>query len=240
MQGANLQSQVGAFLLSARTDITSSLFTVFIGGNDVRTSAHQNDLKFVNAGVRAELDSINTLIQAGAKNFLVVNVPDVGLIPEFTQESPAGQAALAHDDSILFNRLLAAGLAGFNSGVNLKLFDLYTANNDFVSNAASYGITNTTDACYTNTGVQIVNPKAPATTTTACGGIDPVTGNARFIDQFQYWDHIHPSAVVQAAFGARLLAAEVPEPASIALMLAGLFGVAMLQRRRHRAARVDR
>lgn len=240
VNGANLAQQVNALKSTKPTDAASALFTVFIGGNDVRTAAKQNDTGFVTAGVNAEISAINTLIAAGARNFLVVNVPDVGLIPEFTQESPAGKAQLAHDDSILFNQLLAAGLAGFNSGVNLKLFDLFAANNDFVANAASYGISNTTDPCYTNVNAGIANPSAPPTTTAACGGINPATGLAFKINQFQYWDHIHPSAVVQAAFGARLLAAEVPEPASIALMLAGLAGVIVLQRRRAAALTVAR
>jgi outer membrane lipase/esterase len=234
---ANLPQQVAAFGSTKATDAATALFTVFIGGNDVRTAAKTDDTGFVTDGVNAEIAAINALVLAGARNFLVVNVPDVGLIPEFTQESPQGQAQRATDDSILYNRLLATGLSNFNSDVNLKLFDLFAANNDFIANAASFGITNTTDPCYDVSGVfSGVKPSV----TKACGATDPATGLALNINQFQYWDHIHPSAVVQAAFGARLLAAEIPEPASIALMLAGLAGVLVLQRRRPDASRAAR
>ena len=232
--GLNLGTQIGAFLQGAGgTAPASALYTVFIGGNDVRTAAHQGSAAYVTDGITAELAGLATLIARGATNLLVVNVPDVGLIPEFTTYSPAGQAAAATAYSQSYNAQLAAGVASLvaaNPADNIKLFDLYGFNNGIVANPGSLGITNNTQACYisyggvTNNNPLVINP--------ACGPIDPTTNQATNIGTFQYWDPIHPTAQVQAAFGNALYAFEVPEPSALAVLGVGLLGLALVRRQR--------
>jgi len=233
--GANLGAQINAFLALASGAVpASALVTVFIGGNDVRTAAHQGSTAYLTDGISAELAGITKLLAAGAKNLLVVNVPDVGVIPEFTQFSPAGQAATATKDSIAYNASLASGvatIAAANAGTNIKLFDLFSFNNAYIANAASVGITNTTDACYTAYDGVTNTPATFLTINPACGAIDPATGQAANIGQFQYWDTIHPTAKVQAAFGNALYAFEVPEPASMALLGVGVAVLGLIRRR---------
>jgi phospholipase/lecithinase/hemolysin len=227
-------NQVGAFLSHVGPAAPSdALYLVMIGGNDVRTAAHAGSSAGVNAGVSAELAAIQLLISRGATHFFVPNVPNVGAIPEFTQDSPAGQAATATAFSILYDSLLASGiqsLISLNPGDTIVPFDLFGFNAGIAPSASSLGFTNTTDRCYTNAATVFVTPSVPLLDTAGCGAIDPVHGAAN-IDQFLFWDNIHPTSRVQAIW-AGAFAAAVPEPASLTLCTLGLLVVGLAAWRR--------
>ena len=208
----NLLSQVGAYSVYASGHADpNALYVVMIGGNDVRDAAlDRTGVGAVTAGVDAELAAISTLSGEDAKHFLVVNVPNVGIIPEFAQDHPT-LAASATAYSQLYNSELANGLASLDptlgAGSTLQAFDLYDFNANILANAASDGFTDTTDRCYTGTPFT-------ATTSSACGP------DAENIGGFVYWDDIHPTEKVQALWAAGFTSA-VPEPSTWAMLLVG-------------------
>ena len=208
--GINLPQQVGAFSYAVGGAAPSSaLYVIDIGGNDVRNATLQGTGPgAIAAGVIAELGAISALESEGARHFLVVDVPDVGAIPEFNLYDPS-QAATATLLSQLYDTDLEAGLAALSQpkGASVKLFDLYGYNVNLLANASKYGLTDTVDPCYTDTPVS-------AATTSGCGT------NAKNISHFVYWDQIHPTATVQALW-AQGMEAAVPEPPAWALLIAG-------------------
>jgi phospholipase/lecithinase/hemolysin len=212
----NLPQQVGAYstFFSGHAD-PNALYVVMIGGNDVRNAALAGTgAPAITDGVDAELAAISTLSGEGAEHFLVVNVPNVGIIPEFAQENPA-LAAEATTFSQLYDTDLAAGLQTLDPtlapGASLTDFDLFDFNADILANAAAHGLTNTTDPCYAFTGL----PTSTASNT----GCD--AGN---INTFAYWNDIHPTAPVQALWASGFEGA-VPEPSTWAMLLIGFGGL---------------
>jgi phospholipase/lecithinase/hemolysin len=223
--GTPLANQVAAFLGHVNQQAPSdALYVVMIGGNDVRTAAHAGMSAGVNAGVSAEIAAIQALISKGATRFLVPNVPNVGAIPEFTQDSPAGQAATATAFSVLYDQLLASGIQSLmmqNPTDSIVSFDLFSFNSALGANASNLSFTNVTDRCYTNAAAVFVTPSMTLQDTAGCGVIDPVLG-ATNIDHYLYWDNIHPTSRVQAMW-AGAFAAAVPAPATLTLFGLGLF-----------------
>lgn len=219
----NLPQQVAAYsAFSGLKADPSALYVVFIGGNDVRNATlRKTGAPAVTAGVNAELSAISTLAGEGAKSFLVVNVPDVGVIPEFTSLGAAASAS-ATSLSVAYDQKLATGLAslepGLPAGDVVHTFDLFGFNEGIAANAAAYGFTNTTDPCFTTTPFS-------AATTAACG---PGAAN---IGSFIYWDQIHPTAGVHALWAEGLEAA-VPEGSTLPLLAGALPALAFLRRRR--------
>ncbi len=221
--GANLPQQVGAYsAFKGGVADPNALYFVLAGGNDVRQAALNGlGTAGITGGVNNELLAIQSLISIGARNILVINVPNIGIIPEFAQDNMA-LAAAATSLSQQYDTLLAGGIAGLAlpGGTKLHLFDLYAFNTSLIASAAAYGITNTTDRCFTNT------PLSPAATA-ACGV------NGANIANYFYWDAIHPTATVHQAAGYALAALlGVPEPSTWVLMIAGVFVLASVTRRR--------
>jgi phospholipase/lecithinase/hemolysin len=223
--GINLLNQIGAYsAYAAGKADPNALYVVMIGGNDVRDAALGVGVDAVTQGVDAELTAISALSEEGAKHFLVVNVPNVGLIPEFAQENPT-LAPMATAFSQLYDADLSGGLKDLDlaAGTSLTDFSLYDLNANILANAAAYGITNTTDPCYAFTGL----PDSTMSNT-GCS-----TTN---IDSFAYWNDIHPTAPVQALW-AKGFEGAVPEPSTWAMLLIGFGGLSFAgYRARARAA----
>ena len=107
---------------------------------------------------------MDKLYKAGARQFLVTNVPDVGATPRGRGlPSPATATALSNG----FNATLNNELANFrasHSGADVRLADFKSAV------AITTGFTNTTDPCVVN----LVSCATP--------------------DTYTYWDNLHPTA----------------------------------------------
>jgi phospholipase/lecithinase/hemolysin len=213
--GANLPDQVKAYttLVSSVAD-PSALYVVMIGGNDVILTAlaglSQPAADAVLMGsVKSEVDQIKTLVKDGAKNFLVVNVPDVGLIPLVSGNSTESEAATMESqfyDSQLNMQLASLGLPA----TELHEFDLYDFNTTAIlDNATELGFTNTKQPCFSD---------APffADSTTGCSIAEA--------NNFIYWNDVHPSGHVQALWATGMEAA-IPEPSTWAMLLLGFAGI---------------
>ncbi|MFH2066536.1 MAG: SGNH/GDSL hydrolase family protein [Pseudomonadota bacterium] len=177
-----------------------TLFTVWIGGNDFLGGSMDFTTAAQNAG-----NSIEALINAGASDIMVMNLPNLGAIPLNNTDPVIGPIAtyLSNQYNIqLWNEINA--LSGTYSSVNFFKVDTYSLLEGAIANPEAYGLTNVTTY--------------------------PTDGN---YDGYLFWDDVHPTTyaheMIADLAGSALPA--VPVPAAIWLFGSGLIGLVGIKRR---------
>ena len=209
-----LLSQVNQFTAAAPAD-PDALYVLWAGSNDYLFGGVTDP-----TGPLTNLtNAVSTLGSAGAKNFLLVNLPDLGNLPllGLTGASDAtisglNQLAAAH------NQGLSAVTETLNTtGLKTDLLDINSLLRGAL--AGQLGFTNTTDAC-TRTPSCVTNPAVQ--------------------DTYVFWDEVHPTTKAHSlvAIAARDqltkdTTAATPEP-SIWLSLLLIGGTFTLTQNRRR------
>ena len=100
----DLSSQVGMFLTQFGAASDSALYVVFAGSNDVRDALVNPEIgeSILGCALLSLSDNIQALIAAGARTFLIPNVPNLGLVPAVALQGPDAQQA-ATEVSFFFN-----------------------------------------------------------------------------------------------------------------------------------------
>ncbi|MCV6638899.1 SGNH/GDSL hydrolase family protein [Candidatus Albibeggiatoa sp. nov. NOAA] len=153
-----LSEQVDSYLASNTVD-TESLYIVWAGPNDYLKDVTGtnpaalaqpgeyiiNDIEQqVATSVSNIVAALDKLSQAGVSNILVMGMADTGGTPNVAK---LGLTTEITAISIEFNDILQAAIEALSYDV--LFFDVYTLNVTAAANPESYGLTNTTDACFT-------------------------------------------------------------------------------------------
>lgn len=219
----SLGVQVATFLGYTPSAPSDALYVVFIGGNDVLDIRAEADdgraAAVIDSATRAVGSALDGLIEAGARQILVPNVFDIGLTP-----AAAGAPGLATRRTLEYNQALAGVIAGVEGarGVDLIEYDLFGLGQALARDPAAFGFANFADPC-TDGGAAELPPRAPAY-------LDGCS--ALVIDQYAFFDDIHPTAALHALIGEELYAAVIPVPAALPLFASALLLIGMLGRRR--------
>lgn len=157
----------------------NTLFTMLIGGNDL-----VNYGRSVDSIIAAEQQALDKLILAGAKNILLLNLPDVSRAPVFQLRSDgANVAAQVAVFNQRLNQLRDDLQARYGSNLVIRLFDLNSLFSDMLAHPASYGKTNTTQSCLNINSDKTSNYLYTQTLRPEC--TNP--------DAFVFWDTLHPT-----------------------------------------------
>lgn len=207
----HLSDQVARFLADVNGSISEDdVIVMFIGSNDVADAVRVlaidptglSSVGGVVTAIASVSENLSALVAAGARNFLILNVPDIGLIPALRPPlAPPGLTGIATCWTLLFNlgTPLPAGCPGLppglpglddvvaalgaHSDVYVKLIDTFTFASSIVADPRRYGLRNVTDTC--------VQPN-----------VAPY--HCARPDSYFFWDGVHPTRAVH-----RLLADEV-------------------------------
>jgi phospholipase/lecithinase/hemolysin len=165
-----LGAQIVVYLatVSGKPD-PSDLFVIWIGGNDF-TAGIQPDA--TTGAIAAEL---TVLSLAGAKQFLVINVPDISLTPDIISGGTA-QVQAAKQFVTTVNNQLQTEIPYLASlyGVEIDLIDVNRLFTELVNDPSAYGFKNSTGEAYNpSTGKEVKRPNV-----------------------YVFWDGFHPTTRV--------------------------------------------
>jgi len=165
-------------------------YLVWIGTNDARDAfVAGGDPVVIGESLAAIGANLMLLLQHGARDFVVLNVPDLGLVPAING-MPDPIPAQATGFSLIYNAQLSSVLDTLEplivaSGGTLVRVDAFLILQSLVADPLAAGLTNVTDPCL-SFGVR--------------GGFMPPHPNG-----YLFWDGIHPSRAGHAALGSAVM-----------------------------------
>lgn len=166
VQVENIGQQITDYLAAHPKINNSTLFVVWGGAINVLNATSVDDI--TKAALQEILD-IQRLIQAGATQILVPNLPPLGLIPRFNGSASASAAETAA--SALFDSYLAAGVTILRdvyarSHVRIYQLDTFNLMENIVASPSSYSLVDATN---------------------------PAQGMPVNPDTYLFWDDLHPT-----------------------------------------------
>ncbi|MCL9685086.1 GDSL family lysophospholipase PlaA [Legionella maioricensis] len=185
-----LKRQVDSYLLAHNDEASAdSLFVVWIGANNYfgMPSDVEQTLADVNAGIT---HSLERLVKKGARNILLLNLPDLGRTPaaiEFGSIDLFSYYASQH------NKLLDQTISDFKQKypeVNWLFFDLNNALNLLLENPEQYGFNNITGTCVNAVGNELTKKSVLK----MVARVTPKKANDA-CDGYLFFDLLHPTGL---------------------------------------------
>jgi phospholipase/lecithinase/hemolysin len=163
----NIGQQITDYLATHPVINNRTLFVVWGGANDLLNATSADDV--FKAGIN-QVTNIQRLIDAGATQFVIPNLPPLGSIPRLNG-SPTDSAA-ATASSVLFNQILRTGvdvLHDFNFGRHLHFvqLDVFSLFDKIIASPSSYSLADVTTS---SQDIPTINP-----------------------DTYLFWDDLHPT-----------------------------------------------
>jgi phospholipase/lecithinase/hemolysin len=163
----NIGQQISDYLATSPTISNRTLFVVWGGANDLLSATSVDAV--VTAAINQAIN-IQRLIDAGATQFIIPNLPPLGAVPRLNGSPATSVPATAA--SVLYNQVLAGALGilrDLNFGKRLQFvqLDVFALFNEIIASPSEYLLTNVTGISQGNSTV------------------DP--------DTYLFWDDLHPT-----------------------------------------------
>lgn len=201
-----LQQQISSFKATNTQADPAALYIVWAGANDYLG----NDVTDPTVPVNNLSTAVNSLVDYGAENIMVVNLPDLGTLPATNQDIQISSSL--NTLTGLHNSGLSASLnfLGQETGTNISVLDVNSLFNQAIANPAAFDFTNVTASCLS---VGCTNP-----------------------NEYLFWDDLHPTTKAHEIIGdlafSTLESESVPEPsAALGILTLGALGGLLHKRR---------
>lgn len=153
-----LKREVKTYLL-AHGNVASedSLYVVWIGANNYlgMPDEVEKTLKSVNDGI---VHSLQSLVDKGAKHFLIVNIPDLGKTPaatEFNAVDMLTYYSQKHNEMLLNS---VNQLRQEYPKAQWHFYDMGSMFDEMIKNPAEFGVTNVSGTCYNSLVDRSIRP----------------------------------------------------------------------------------
>jgi len=190
----NLLTQVGLYglTLAGGPADPHSLYVIWAGSNDYLNGQTNPLIPSSNVA-----NAVAGLASLGAKQFMVLNLPPLGTIPQSIADPNPVVAPTLNALSAAHNALLAQQLNALDAALPITIYqpDVFGLYGRIQADPATYGFTNITTGALLDG-----NPAA--------------TG-------YMFWDEEHPTAATHALIAEAAIEA-IPEPSTLALSATGL------------------
>ena len=167
-----LLTQIKSFTATNSPANPNALYIIWAGANDYLRGATDPTTPINNLAMAVKL-----LSAVGAKNIILVNLPDLGKLPG-TRTSQRSQ--FLNDLTQEHNSKLAASVKGLrqeiSSNINITYLDVNSRFNQVINDPEKFGFTNVTNACLNS--VSICNDD----------------------NKYLFWDEIHPTTAAHKLF----------------------------------------
>lgn len=204
-----LDAQIGQHLGTGTAD-ARALYTVWMGANDlfgalpVWASNPATASANATAGgvpvAQAVVAQVSRLQAAGARNIVVLNLPDLGVTPQFSSGPLAAAGPLASLATVSYNGALSQGLSQLGTGIiPINVFGLV---NEVRANPGAFGFTNVTGVACTTSSSILCTPNTLA------------AANAN--NTFLFADGVHPTGAAHRLL-AEVTVATINAPALVSL-----------------------
>jgi phospholipase/lecithinase/hemolysin len=227
-----LQQQINSFTSANPSVNPNALYIIWAGLNDYVDNFFVNIpdstpsvTQVINQAVYNLSASLTSLAAVGAKNIMVVNLPDLGKFPVAGNNNQVSALISTsiniHNSSLTTNfNFLSHQLS---PDINIIPLDVNSLVNKIIADPGEFGFTNVTESCIGNLSVIPINISPQSVVCTP--------------DKFLFWDQVHPTTATHQIIGelafSLLKPASVPEPSVLfgLLTFADLGAVLLLKRR---------
>jgi phospholipase/lecithinase/hemolysin len=165
-----------------------ALYVMEMGANDVSDALDavaqgQDGFAILDAAVQSIAGHIRLLHAAGARHFLVGNVPSPGYAPAVRALDPVfpGTSLLARNVAETFNQILSVALDSLEAlqGITITRVDAFTTLDQVMADPSSFGFSNVDDAC--------IMPNTPPF-------------KCQRPNSYFFWDGVHPTTAGASVF----------------------------------------